>query len=149
MFRGRKISLGECQFVFSKVWKATCESEDCHHFEEENADGTKRELNLHEIHLSDLFLIIHHAGILLNKAEPDDSDETPFDQFEKYAQVISIKDKISENEYEVHFVDANDVPKILFMVFVSQPDVKRQEAAKLLEQYAEKSDDQHVIDQIL
>ena len=36
--------------------------------------------------ISDLFHILDMAGTLLNKAEPDNDDTAPFDEFMRYAK---------------------------------------------------------------
>lgn len=78
--RGRCISLDECGFVFKRVWDVTADHkhEECTGAEHHHEEGD-------EIMLTELFHIINLAGILLNKAAPDDSDHTPFEQFQKYA----------------------------------------------------------------
>ena len=72
--RGRKITLGECQFVFERIWKATIECGHEHnHDDEAPADHIHpkdREHNI--IMVDDLFHIVDLAGQLLNKADPDD-----------------------------------------------------------------------------
>lgn len=77
--------------------------------------------------------MINLAGILMNKAEPDDDDETPFNEFEKYMKVEQIDGQ------DAHYVDSSDVPKILFAIFVGQKDEKRVDAAELLQKYAGES----------
>lgn len=70
---GRSITVQECNFVFTRVWKATVE-------------GNEQSTNL-EINPNELFHIIDLAGTLMNKKNPDDDDETPFMEFEKYAKI--------------------------------------------------------------
>lgn len=69
---GRQITLGECEFVFDRVFKVTCENNQLYE-------------KTHDIKVTELFHYINLCGILMNKAEPDDDDETPFEQFQKYA----------------------------------------------------------------
>jgi hypothetical protein len=62
--RGRKICLEECGFVFSRVWGVTCSHQ---HEENEEVDHIHPIHNVNEVMITDLFHIIHHVGILLNK----------------------------------------------------------------------------------
>jgi len=68
-FRGRKITVAECKFVYDKVWNATCSNEKVEGHVDDHIHHEGRE----EIMLTDLFHIIHYTGILLNKSSPDDS----------------------------------------------------------------------------
>jgi len=68
--------------------------------------------------LTDLFHIIHHVGILLNKAEPHDDDTTPYDMFKKYAKTISVAEDEHGAGEDIEYVESEDVPKILLAVFV-------------------------------
>ena len=43
--------------------------------------------------MNDLFHILDLSGILLNKAEPDDSDTRPFDEFMRYAKTMTVAAK--------------------------------------------------------
>ena len=77
MARGRRIHISECAFVFNRIWTVTC----THQHEEEGDEKDHAHKMKNEIMLTDLFHIVHLAGKLLNKAEPADDDETPFEQF--------------------------------------------------------------------
>ena len=84
--RGRKITIAECKFVFDRIWKATLECGHDHEHGDENAvhiHPKDREHNI--IMVDDLFHIVDLAGQLLNKADPDDHDTKPYDEFLKYA----------------------------------------------------------------
>lgn len=59
--KGRKITLGECRFIFKKVWSAVCKDLT-----------TERDFN--KVYINDLFHILDLAGTLMNKAEPTDND---------------------------------------------------------------------------
>jgi len=65
--RGRKITVGECKFVFERVWGVTCDHQ--HKENEEHDHGNVQGIKTkHEVMLTDLFHIINYSGILLNKA---------------------------------------------------------------------------------
>ena len=139
---GRPISLGECAFVFSRVWNTTCTH---HHEEGEEVDHVHASHSVNEVMLTDLFHVIHHVGILLNKEDPSDDDTTPYEQFKKYAKTISHEGQ------EIEYCDSDDVPKILLAVFVGQKDEKRIDAASLIQKYADKGEKQvieHIVDQV-
>ena len=57
--RGRQICLGECRFVFERVWKVTCAHHNAAKEGEECNDDERFE---QEILISDLFHIIDLAG---------------------------------------------------------------------------------------
>mgnify|MGYP000279359342 CR=1 FL=1 len=82
----------------------------------------------------DLFNIVDLAGKLLNKKEPDDDDETPYNEFLKWEH-IDIMEVEGEEDIEIQYVKAEDVPKILLAIFIGRPDEKRTDAAELLEKY--------------
>lgn len=86
MVRGRQICLGECTFIFKRIWKATLDG--CNHQAEGEGDHLHNENQRfpNEIMISDLFHILDMAGTLLNKAEPDNDDTAPFDEFMRYAK---------------------------------------------------------------
>ncbi len=71
MLKGRKISLGECKFIFDKIWKTT--RDGCNEDTHENNHGDhihpkEKEHNI--IMIDDLFHIVHLASLILNKKEP-------------------------------------------------------------------------------
>jgi hypothetical protein len=84
--------------------------------------------------INDLFHVIDLSGQLLNKKEPADDDTTPFDEFCKYAQQAVVSNK--DGEKIKQFVPAQDVPNIIYSVFVGQPDAVRIDAAMLIKKYA-------------
>jgi hypothetical protein len=57
-----------------------------------------------------------------------------------------------EENIEIDYVKAADVPKILLSIFISKKDEKRTDAAELLDKYADQGKDklivEHIIDQI-
>ena len=89
--------------------------------------------------ITDLFHIIHHVGMLMNKADPASDSEVPFIQFKKYAKTITIENQDGKPQ-EVDYCPAEDVPKMLMGIFSSQPDQTRIDAAKLLEKYADRQE---------
>ena len=48
-------------------------------------DDNIRLRDRNKVYLNDLFHILDLAGTLMNKAEPSDSDPTPFNEFKKYS----------------------------------------------------------------
>lgn len=136
--RGRKITLGECKFVFERIWKATIECGHEHHDDEVPADHIHpkdREHNI--IMVDDLFHIVDLAGQLLNKADPEDHDTKPYDEFLKHALTQAVHDKDGKNPHIVQFVPADEMPKVILGIFIGQPDKKRLDAAQLVMKYAE------------
>jgi len=83
------------------------------------------------IKLTDLFHIIDLCGKLLNKREPDEDDETPCEEFYKYARSHEEQGS-SLDSCTGDYVLSEDVPKILLAVFAGQPDDKRIDAAALV-----------------
>lgn len=127
-FVGRKISLGECEFIFERVWRLTVESRVA-----EKKAGSKElsvpvskdgqaqgagpaTMNNSYVQLSDLFHIIDLCGTLLNKKEPDEEDQTPCEEFFKYAQARDAEESGRPGRPS-DSVDIEDMPKILFAVF--------------------------------
>jgi hypothetical protein len=71
VLKGRKISLGECKFIFDKIWKTTRDgcNEDTHeNNHEDHIHPKEKEHNI--IMIDDLFHIVHLASLILNKKEP-------------------------------------------------------------------------------
>ena len=70
----------------------------------------------------------------------------------KYAKTEQISQKEQGPMQEVTYLDACDVPKVLFAIFCCQKDEVRVDAAELVLKYKDKSDDMqlmdHIIDQI-
>lgn len=114
--RGRRISVAECKFVFSKVWKTTCK----HQHKETDGEGHHPHgvKSPHEILLTDLFHIVDYSSFLLNKECPGDDATTPFDEFMKYARTEKMAENEGGQQMEITYVDACDVPKMLFGIFV-------------------------------
>lgn len=84
----------------------------------------------------ELFNIVDLAGKLLNKKEPDDDDETPYNEFLNWHHIDLMETGVEgESDIEIEYVKASDVPKILLAIFISRPDCKRTDAAELLEKY--------------
>ena len=92
-FKGRKITLEECKFIFERIWKATVECTD------EELAIPKEEKNAAEnmMMLDDLFHVIDLTGKLLNKASPDGEDTKPFDEFMKVAIQTTISDQAGQD----------------------------------------------------
>ena len=92
------------------------------------------------VKLDTLFHVIDTCGVLLNKKEPDDDDETPSREFNRYAKVFNyewtdLDGKVQTETY--NYVEAVDLPKILFAVFSKQPDEKRILVACMMEIYSD------------
>ena len=87
-----------------------------HHHEDD--DHVHGEHSQTEVMLTDLFHIIHYCGILLNKSAPEDDDCTPFEEFNKYAKTEMVAEHEGGPMQEITYVDADDIPKILFAIFV-------------------------------
>ena len=95
LIRGRQICVGECKFIFDRIWKATikCQTEGdgkdneehIHHGNDGHHAKAAHERFHEEIHLDDLFHVLDLAGKLLNKKEIDENDTAPFDIFMKYS----------------------------------------------------------------
>lgn len=62
--------------MFTRVWNTTCTH---NHKEGEEVDHVHATHSVNEVMLTDLFHVITHVGTLLNKADPDDNDTTPFE----------------------------------------------------------------------
>lgn len=91
---GRQLSLGECQYVFNRVWKATLDGCNEHHAgdgKDDHIHQTDKRLE-NEILLSDLFHVIDLAGKLMNKKEPADDDTKPFDEWQRYSKQMVVTD---------------------------------------------------------
>lgn len=71
------ISYAECKFVFERIWNVTCEE----HMHGSHGDHVHAQRSKHEVMLADLFHIVEHAGVLLNKENPADDSTLPFDEF--------------------------------------------------------------------
>ena len=113
--QGRQIQYAECEFVFKKVWNAHCNCENDEKKEGEHDHYHKPDSE--EIYLKDLFDIIHYSAVMLNKADPDNDCDKPYQQFQKYAYKMDIPTADGKTTH-IEFVDKADVPKILFMVFI-------------------------------
>lgn len=147
---GRQICLGECTYVFNRVWKATLDGCNEQHKEgppDDHLHQSDKRLE-NEILLSDLFHVIDLAGKLLNKKEPADDDTRPFDEWQRYAQYMVVTDDKGE-KIDLEYVETKDVPKILLGVFVGQPDEKRITAAELVAQFDGKEDKKQIVEHIL
>lgn len=127
--------MGECRFVFNRIWKATMN--ECNHNDSDEDDHhhTENQRFPNDILISDLFHIIHYAGILLNKKEPLDDDTRPFDEYMKYAKSRTVIDEETNERMDIESVKAEDVPKILLGVFIGQEDEKRIDAAELIAKF--------------
>lgn len=161
---GRQITLEECQFIFTRIWDATIQAskqphdhahahvdEEADHIHLDDDGGRERDPN--EVHLSDVFHIVDLAGKMMNKQEPHEDDETPYDEFMKHAHTDIIQSGIEGDEdLEIQYVSAEDVPSMLLAIFIGQPDEKRMEVANLLSRYSDQKDNkfviEHIIDQI-
>ena len=88
----------------------------------------------------------------MNKQEPDSDDEGPYEEFLKWEYTDIIEGGEGEDNVEIDYVKAADVPKILLSIFISKKDEKRTDAAELLDKYADQGEDkliiEHIIDQI-
>lgn len=122
--RGRQISVGECKFVFERIWNVTCDHEMEGVHDGDHVHGQRSKL---EVMLSDLFHVVEHSGILLNKENPPDDSTVAFDEFQKYMQSETIE--IENKQTEIYFVHADDMPKVIFAIFVGQKDQVRIDAA--------------------
>lgn len=126
-FKGRKISLEEVKFIFDRIWHANLKSseheEDLEHVKEKNIDQSI-------VMLEDLFHCVELTGQLLNKLDPDGNESKPFDEFMKFAGQTTIDD--SDGAHMIQFVEACDMPKVLFRIFAGQPDAQRTDAAHLI-----------------
>lgn len=155
--------MAECKFIFERIWEATLEaSKTPHEHHHDESTGPADHIHLgegagdrdpNEVHLSDLFHIIDLAGKMMNKKEPDEDDETPYDEYMKHAHTDIIQSGVEgEEDLEIEYVLAEDVPNILLAVFVGQPDEKRMEVSNLLNKYSDQKDNkfviEHIIDQI-
>jgi hypothetical protein len=72
--KGRQISLGECKFIFSRIWKYQAKE----HYHAKNEKG----LHYHpdkatQVRTKDLFHVLDLAGRLLNKEEIHGDDSMP------------------------------------------------------------------------
>ena len=91
---------------------------------------------------------------MLNKQEPGDNDTSPFDEFVKYVQFYTIPNPENPAEVDsVEYVKAEDVPKILFGVFVSKPDFAHIDPTQLALKLSKKSsvlyENKRIIEHIL
>jgi hypothetical protein len=91
--RGRQICLGECEFIFKKVWKVTMDN--CKHQGLDGGDHVHPEdIRFEkEILISDLYHILDLSGKLLNKKDPDHDDVRPYEEFLRYAKLECVADK--------------------------------------------------------
>jgi hypothetical protein len=144
--RGRQICLGECKFVFERVWKVTCANHKKDAAGEECAHDERFE---QEILISDLFHIIDLAGQFMNKKAPDDNDTRPYDEFMRYAKLHSVADEKTGEKHAYQYVSAEDVPKILLGTFVGQSDEKRKEVEEALEHHKKNNETKHIIEHIV
>ena len=78
--------------------------------------------NPDKIYIKDLFHILDLAGTLLNKAEPDDDDPTPFQEFNKHAKEDDGDGREHAKSKGVKYVEAHHLPHILLFTFIGQPD---------------------------
>lgn len=122
--RGRKITLGECEFIFNRVWDLTVE---------------KDSRNPEKIYINDLFHILDLAGTLMNKAEPGDNDPTPFQEFNKHAKEDDLRGHGHAKSKCIKYVEAQHLPHILLLTFIGQPDQKRIDAGQLIQKYGDAS----------
>lgn len=76
------------------------------------------------ITIKDLFLLITMAGKLMNKKDPEDDCTKPFEEFMAH----STKSRSDGMEY----VEAADMPGIIYRIFVERPDQKRTDAAEII-----------------
>ena len=146
---GRPISLGECQFVFERIWHATlkgCNDKEAEHYHPDE------ERDENEVHLNDLFHVIDLAGKLLNKEEPPEDCTVPYDEFMNYAKTVIVAEHEDGEHLDLQYVEVKYMPQIIFATFVGQKDAKRIDAAELLEKYHSKGENKqiisHLVDQI-
>lgn len=116
--KGRQISLGECEFVFKRLWKATVETCNAKHDHNESSDHVHSSNTRfpNDIMISDLHHIIELTGMLLNKEDPTDDCEKPFDEFTRYSHRHILKDKGEEVLFES--VSSELMPMVLYAIFV-------------------------------
>lgn len=147
---GRPISLGECQFIFKRIWAATLKA--CNHKEDNDHYHPDEERDPNEVHLNDLFHVIDLAGKLLNKKEPEEDDTTPYDEFMKYAKTVIVAEHEDGEHLDLQYVEVKYMPQLIFASFVGQPDEKRIDAAELLEKFVHSGENKqiisHLVDQI-
>ena len=130
VYKGRKITLEECKFVFDRVWKATLDCGDelaKEDVPEDHVHPKDRENNI--IMVDDLFHVVDLTGQLLNKAEPAEDSTAPYDEFLKHAVTQMITDNDGQNPHIVQFVPVEEMPKVIFGIFAGQVDKKRLDAA--------------------
>jgi|TARA_B110001450_G_scaffold141411_1_gene132420 hypothetical protein len=114
---GRPISLGECQFIFKRIWAATLKA--CNHKEDNDHYHPDEERDPNEVHLNDLFHVIDLAGKLLNKKEPAEDDTTPYDEFMKYAKTVIVAEHEDGEHLDLQYVEVKYMPQLIFASFVS------------------------------
>ena len=144
---GREITLDECSFVFSRIWKTTI---NCLH----DAKDEHKEDHIHQkeegiVMLDDLFHIVDLAGVLLNKAAPSDEDTRPYDEFMKYAEQQLVTNKDGGEEAIVQFVPVEHLPKVIYGIFISSPDEKRIDAVNLIDKYMDQGDNDEIVKYIV
>jgi hypothetical protein len=108
-YHGRRISIGEVQFIFDSVWSTSCGQG------QGRAYGGQKD----RIRITELYMIIDLVGRFLNKAEPGESCTHPYQEWAKYAQVEHVDGEARE------YVHKDDMPSLLFNVFASHKDVLR------------------------
>lgn len=145
MFVGRKISLGECEFIFKKIWNkiigATKKKfQNSNSTKDEEDEELIKEIGLdswffskpNEVHFEDIYSVIDLSGKLLNKAELSGNNNLPTKLFNKYAQEATQINQETGIHEDYDYVDVKDFPNILYHTFLSQPDKQRIDIAELI-----------------
>ena len=72
-----------------------------------------------EVHLEDYFEVISVVGQLINKAEPDEDDERPYQQFCKAGETCEVQEEEGGEVLEYQYVPVSKMPEILHNIFLS------------------------------
>ena len=120
----------------------------------EQSSQVKKDELKHPTHIkiSDFFHVIDHCGQLLNKQSPAKDDKEPCQLFKKYAQVHESKEGDACGDIGRYiYVEAEDIPNIIFLLFKDKPDQKRVDLAEILSKMdfsQNKSMIEHIVQQI-
>lgn len=90
------------------------------------------------------------CGKLLNKQPPEDDDHLPCYLFNKFSKKHVPEDEacIAAGEGEYYYVDAKDVPLIIFSIFKDKPDKKRVNIAQIINK-VNFTENKHLIEHVI
>ena len=127
--QGRQLSLGECQFVFERLWHATMECQGVQHLAADAHVDHHHSAESDKVYVKDLHHVLEIAGRLLHKEEIHDDDTQPCTTFMKYSEINPLKNN-------QRYVPVNLMSRVLLEIFICRKDEVREDVIEKIQKWS-------------